>query len=113
LEKRKEQRSARQDEERPPEFHRRMHKEFGWLGLGGEKVGLVGPEGWVGMINLEEDRWKGLCTEWVILNEGGWQRKRPDSRATPQGLDQRSKMEEVVPKMARLRGSDVGQSRRK
>jgi len=22
------------------------------------------------------DRWEGLCTERVILNEGGWQRKR-------------------------------------
>jgi len=29
------------------------------------------------------------------------------------GLDQRSKMEEVVPKMARRRGSDAGQSRRR
>jgi len=27
--------------------------------------------------------------------------RRPNSRATPQGLDQRSKIEEVVPKMAR------------
>jgi len=39
--------------------------------------------------------------------------RRPNSRATPQGLDQRSKIEEVVPKMARQRGSDAGQSRRK
>jgi len=31
----------------------------------------------------------------------------------PQGLDQRSKMEEVVPKMARWRSSDAGQSRRR
>jgi len=30
-----------------------------------------------------------------------------NSRATPQGLDQKSKMEEVVPKMARRRGSDT------
>jgi len=40
----------------------------------------------------------------------GWGRRgpprRPNSRATPQGLEQRSKMEEVVPKMARRRGSD-------
>jgi len=35
--------------------------------------------------------------------------RRPNSRATPQGMDQRSKMEEVVPKMARRRGSDAGQ----
>jgi len=27
--------------------------------------------------------------------------RRPNSQATPQGLDQRSKMEKVVPKMAR------------
>jgi len=33
---------------------------------------------------------------------GAWRTpRRPNSRATPQGLDQRSKMEEVVPKMAR------------
>jgi len=29
---------------------------------------------WVGMVSLGGDRWNGLCTEWVILNEGGWQR---------------------------------------
>jgi len=44
----------------------------------------------------------------------GWGRegtpRRPNCRATPQGLDQRSNMEEV-PKMARRRGSDAGQSR--
>jgi len=39
--------------------------------------------------------------------------QRPNSRATPQGLDQRSKMKEVVRKIARRRGSDVGQSRRR
>jgi len=47
----------------------------------------------------------------------GWGRgetpRRPNSRATPQGLDQMSKMEEVVPKMARRRGLDAEQSRRK
>jgi len=53
-----------------------MRREFGWLGLGGEKVGLGGRRReWVGMVSLGEDRWKGLCTEWVILNEGRWQRK--------------------------------------
>jgi len=40
----------------------------------------------------------------------GWGREgtllRSNSRAMPQGLDQRSKMEEVVPKMARRRGSN-------
>jgi len=39
--------------------------------------------------------------------------QRPNSRATPQGLDQRSNMEEVVRKIARRRGSDAGQSRRR
>jgi len=41
----------------------------------------------------------------------GWGRggtpRRPSSRATPEGLNQRSKMEEVVPKMACRRGSDA------
>jgi len=46
------------------------------------------------------------------MGRGGTTR-RPSSRATPQGLDQRSKMEEVVPKMARRRGSDAGQSRKR
>jgi len=31
----------------------------------------------------------------------------PNSGATPQGLDQRSKFEKVVPKMVRWRGSDA------
>jgi len=39
--------------------------------------------------------------------------RRPSSPATPQGLDQWSKMEEVVPKMVRRRGSDAGQSRKR
>jgi len=30
---------------------------------------------WVGMVSLGGDRWNSLCTEWVILNEGMWQRK--------------------------------------
>jgi len=38
--------------------------------------------------------------------------RRPNSRATPQYLDQKSKMEEVEPNMERRRGSDAGQSRR-
>jgi len=37
--------------------------------------------GWVGMVLLEGDRWKGLCTEWVILNEDGWQRTWAKSMA--------------------------------
>jgi len=47
----------------------------------------------------------------------GWGRggtpQRPNSRATPQDLDERSEMEEVVPKMACRRGSYAGQSRRR
>jgi len=39
--------------------------------------------------------------------------QRPKSRAMPQGLDQRLKMQEVVPKLASQRGSDVGRSRRR
>jgi len=39
--------------------------------------------------------------------------RRPNSRATPQGLDQRPKLEEVVPKMVRQRRSGVGQSWRR
>jgi len=38
--------------------------------------GIVGGRRrWVGMVHLGGNRWKGLCTEWVILNKGGWQRK--------------------------------------
>jgi len=47
----------------------------------------------------------------------GWRRggtlRRPNSRATLQRLVQRSKMEAVVPKMARRRSSDAGQFRRR
>jgi len=39
------------------------------------------------------------------LFEGRGRLRTINSRATPQGLDQRSTMEEVVPKMARRRGS--------
>jgi len=31
-----------------------------------------GQEGWIGMVRLGGDKWEGLCTKWVILNEGGW-----------------------------------------
>jgi len=37
---------------------------------------------------------------------------RPNNWATPQGLDLKSKME-AVPKMARQRDSDAGQSKRR
>jgi len=47
-----------------------------------------------------------------FLNEGVEElHGDPTVGATPQSLNQRSKMEEVVPKMARRRGSDAGQSR--
>jgi len=39
--------------------------------------------------------------------------QRPNRWAMPQGLDQRSKMEEVVLKMTCRRGSDAGQSTRR
>jgi len=39
--------------------------------------------------------------------------QRLNSRVTTQGLNQRPKMEEVMPKMARRRGSDARQSRRR
>jgi len=35
-------------------------------GIGG------GQRGWVGMVSLGGDRRKGPCTEWAVLNEGGW-----------------------------------------
>jgi len=37
----------------------------------------------------------------------------PTVKATPQGLDQKSKMEEVVLKIAHQKVSDAGQSRKK
>jgi len=55
-------------------------------------------------------------------NRGGTTRPLPrdegaeqlhNSQAAPQGLDQRSKMEEVVPKMACQRRTDARQSRRR
>jgi len=45
------------------------------------------------------------------MGRGGSPR-RPNNRATPQGLDLRSKIEAVVPKMVRRRGSVVEHSRR-
>jgi len=39
-------------------------------------------------------------------------RTQPNSRATFQGLDQRSKMEELVPKLACWTSSDAGNSSR-
>jgi len=41
-----------------------------------------GPERWVGMVRLGSDRWKGLCTRGVILNEGRWRRKWTWNRNT-------------------------------
>jgi len=39
--------------------------------------------------------------------------RRSNSLATPQDLDQKSKMEKVVPKMVHRRGSDAEQSRKR
>jgi len=50
-----------------------------------------------------------------ILSEWWWRRGipwRPNCQATPQGLDQKSKIE-LVPKMMHRRDSDAGQSRRR
>jgi len=55
--------------------------------------------------------WWCYPTPFEVWGRGGTPRV-PNSRATPQGLDQRSKMEAVVSKMACRRGSDTGQSRR-
>jgi len=53
-----------------------MQREFGRLGLDGEGVEVGGDRRrWVRMVRLGNDRWEGLCTEEVILNEGRWQRK--------------------------------------
>ena len=45
----------------------------------------------------------------------GWGRggtpRRPNSRATPQGLDHRSRIEREEPKIDLRRGSEAGQSR--
>ena len=47
----------------------------------------------------------------------GWGRggtpRRPNSRATPQGLDHRSRIEREEPKIDLRRGSEAGQSRRR
>jgi len=45
---------------------------------------------------------------WCYPTGRGETPRRPNSRGTPQGMDQKSKMEEVVPKIARRRGSDAG-----
>ena len=39
--------------------------------------------------------------------------RRPNSRATPQGLDHRSRIEREEPKIDLRRGSEAGQSRRR
>jgi len=57
------------------------------------------------------DVWWWWC--YSIPSEGWWcggTSRRPNSRATPQGLDQREKMEEVVPKMARRDSQGGGES---
>jgi len=59
------------------------------------------PKWWWWCYPTPSERWEREGTPW-----------RLKSRATPQGLDQRSKMD-VVPKMACWRGSDSGQSMRR
>jgi len=54
----------------------------------------------------------GTFEGWRIGGRGGTPRK-PNSRAILQGLDQKSKMEEAVSKMAGRRASVEGQSRRR
>ena len=46
------------------------------------------------------------------MGHGGTPR-RPNSRATPQGLDHRSRIEREEPKIDLRRGSEAGQSRRR
>jgi len=60
---------------------------------------------------------KGKFCWWCYLTPSGeWRRGdilwRLNNLVTSQGLDQRSKIEKVVPKMARRIGSDAGQSRK-
>jgi len=55
-----------------------------------------------------------MVMDYTTHSEGcGETPHKPNSWATPQGLGQRSKMEEVEPKMARRRGSDERQSIRR
>jgi len=63
----------------------------------------------------EMDSAKDSITKVLVLSDPfqgrGGTLRRPNSRTTPHGLNQRFKMKEVVPKMARRR--DAGQSRRR
>jgi len=54
---------------------------------------------------------------WYLTPSNGWGRgeipRRPNIRATPQNLNQRSKMEEAALNIVCRRGSDAGKSKRK
>ena len=59
------------------------------------------------------NRWAGGGgTTRPIPRDGGAER-RPNSRATPQGLDHRLKIKREEPKIDLPRGSEAGQSRRR
>ena len=66
-----------------------------------------------------EINWHQLMTVVVVLPDPfrGWGRggtpRRPNSRATPQGLDHRSRIEREEPKIDLQRGSEARQSRRR
>ena len=66
-----------------------------------------------------EINWHRLMTVVVVLPDPfeGWGRggtpRRPNSRATPQGLDHRSRIEREEPKIDLRRGSEARQSRRR
>ena len=62
--------------------------------------------------------WFGIWWWWYYPTPSeGWVRggtpRRPNSWATPQGLDQRSRIEREEPKIDLRRGSEAGQSRRR
>ena len=58
-----------------------------------------------------EINWHRLMTVVVVLPDPF--RGRPNSRATPQGLDHRSRIEREEPKIDLRRGSEARQSRRR
>ena len=66
-----------------------------------------------------EINWHRLMTVVVVLPapSEGWGRvgtpRRPNSRATPQGLDHRSRIEREEPKIDLRRGSEARQSKRR
>ena len=55
----------------------------------------------------------GGTTRPLPRNGGAEEFRRPNSRATPQGLDHRSRIDREEPKIDLRRGSEAGQSRRR